>query len=117
MVWIGILAIFAAPVGLPLAFAAVVVVLAFLIVIAAIIFAIAVSAFSVVLVSIPSIFIGVWLLFTSPANGIATIGFSLIGIGLGIIIAAGSVVLCKWFLNRMTRVFGKMAGRGRKHVE
>lgn len=117
MVWIGILAIFAAPVGLPLAFAAVIVVLAFLIVIVAIIFAIAVSAFSVVLVSIPSIFIGVWLLFTSPANGIATIGVSLIGIGLGIIIAAGSVVLCKWFLNQMTRLFGKMAGRGRKHVE
>ena len=72
-VWIGILAIFAAPVGLPLAFAAAIVVLAFLVVIVAIIFAMAVSAFSVALVSIPSMFIGVWLLFTSPANGIAPV--------------------------------------------
>ena len=107
-VWIGILAIFAAPVGLPLAFAAAIVVL---------IFAIAVSAFSVALVSIPSMFIGVWLLFTSPANGIATIGISLIGVGFGILIVAGSIMLCKWFLNQMTRLFGKMAGRGKKHVE
>lgn len=116
-VWIGILAIFAAPIGLPLAFAAAIVVLAFLITVVAIIFAIFVSAFSVALVSIPSVIAGVCLLFTSPANGIATIGVSLIGVGLGIIIIAGSIKLCKWFLNLMTKLFGKMARRGKKHDE
>lgn len=115
-VWVGILAIFAAPVGLPLAFAIALVLLAFLIAIVAVIFAVFISAFSVAIVSVPSMVIGVILLFTSPANGIATIGMSLIGAGLGIIFILVSIRFCKWFLNAMTKLFGKMAGRGRKHA-
>lgn len=114
-VWIGILAIFAAPVGLPLAFAGAMVALAFLVTIVAVIFAVFVTALSIAVFSIPSMIIGIWMVFTSPANGIATIGISLIGIGLGIIILAGSVKACKWFLNLMTKLFGKMARRGKKY--
>lgn len=116
-VWIGILAIFAAPVGLPLAFAVAMTALAFVIVIVAMIFSVFVLAVSTAVSAIPSILVGIWFMFTSPASGIATIGFGLICAGLGFFLIWASIWLCRWFLNKMTKLFGNMAGRGKKHAK
>ena len=106
-VWIGILAIFAAPVGLPLAFAAAIVVLAFLVVIVAIIFAIAVSAF----------FRLHWFQYRRCLSGC---GFYLhlrrtelrrsgsVSSELALeFLLLQEVLCCKWFLNQMTRLLVK----------
>lgn len=114
-VWIGILAVFAAPIGLPIALVFGVLGLAVLIVMAAFVFAIIVLAFAMAVSAIPCILVGVWMLFTSFANGIATIGIGFIGMGIGIWLVIACMALCKWFVNFMTRLFGRIAKGGMRY--
>lgn len=114
-VWVGILAICAAPVGLPLALAFAAVMLALILVVVTLIFAVFSVALALAASSVPCILVSIWMMFTSPVNGIATMGIGLIGIGIGIWIVMGCIALCKWFLNLMTRLFGKIVKGGRQH--
>lgn len=113
-VWIGILALFAAPVGLPLALVLGVLGLTVIIVVAAFIFAIVVMAFAMAVSGIPCVLIGMWMLFTSFADGVATIGVGLIGIGIGIWLVMACMAVWKWFANLMTRLFGRVAKGGKR---
>ena len=61
--------------------------------------------------AVPLLIGSIWLLFTSPVNGLANIGLSLIAVGIGIWIIKGCFWLCRWFLNLMTRLFGRIARR------
>ena len=112
-VWVGVLAVFAAPIGLPLALAAVIVVLA-------LVFVVLVLALSVVLVAVvftlTSVFafIGsVWLTVVSPVNGLTTLGLAVFCVGLCILIVLGSIWLLKWFLGSVGRLFSRMANKRR----
>ncbi len=110
-IWIGILAVFAVPIGVPLALGAGAVVLAAGLVIMLFVFSVIVLAFSITVSSVPCIVISIWLLFTSFADGVATFGLGLISLGAGILLIIGSIALGKWMLNAVTRMFGKLAGR------
>lgn len=114
-IWIGILAVFAAPIGLPVALVfgalGIVIVLAVLMVI----FAVFMTAFAAAVSSVPCIIIGIWMMFSSFANGVATVGMGLIGLGIGILFVMASVVIWKWFVKRMTCLFGKVVKGGKKH--
>lgn len=114
-VWVGILAIFAAPIGLPLALAIGAVGLALVLVVVAFILSVFCAALACAAASIPSIVISIWFLFTAPASGMATLGMGLITAGIGIWIIMGCIALCRWFLNTMTKMFGKIAKGGKKH--
>ena len=114
-VWIVILAVFAAPIGLPLVLACGVVVLALGLAAAAIVLCIFVTALSVAVSSVPCIVISVFLLFTSFADGIATLGMGLLFLGAGILLVMGSYVFNKWFLHAITRLFGRIAKGGKCH--
>lgn len=114
VVWVGILAVFAAPIGLPLAFALGVVGLALIVVVMSLIFAFFVFAFCMAAASLPCIAISVWLMFTSFADGVATLGLGLIGVGIGIWLIMGCVIFSRWFLQLMTRLFGKVAKGGNR---
>lgn len=116
-VWVGILAVFAAPIGLPLALAAGAVLLAIVLVVLSVIFAIFITAVTLAASAVPLLIGSIWLLFTSPVNGLANIGLSLIAVGIGIWIIKGCFWLCRWFLNLMTRLFGRIARRGSDHEE
>nr|WP_275891418.1 DUF1700 domain-containing protein [Ruminococcus sp. OA3] len=116
-VWVGILAVFAAPIGLPLALAAGAVLLAIVLVVLSIIFAVFITAVTLAASAVPLLIGSIWLLFTSPVNGLANIGLSLIAVGIGIWIIKGCIWLCRWFLNLMTRLFGRIARRGSNHEE
>lgn len=115
-VWIGILAVFAAPLGIPLALVIGVLALIFVLLIlmlAGLLFAMAViTAVS----SIPCIIIGVWMLFTSFADGIATIGCGLIGLGVGYWLVTGSIAFCKSIMHLTARMFGKIAKSRKAHT-
>lgn len=114
-VWVGILAIFAAPIALPLAFAAALLGLSLVLVVVSLIFAAFCTALAFSASSVPTVLVGIWFLFSAPASGIATIGAGLIGAGLGIWSVIGCIKLCRWFLNTMTKLFGKIAKGGKKH--
>lgn len=114
-VWVGVLAVFAAPIGLPLAFAAGAVALSIVFVICAILFAVLLTVVVLALSAIPLLGGSIWLLFTSPVNGLASMGLCLITIGIGIWAVKGCVWVSKYFLNLLTRLFGKIARRGKRH--
>lgn len=114
VLWIGILAVFAAPIGLPIALALGAVGLAAVIVVMSLIFAFFVTAFCLAAAALPCIVISVWMMFHSFADGIATLGAGLIGLGIGICMVMGCAAFSKWFLYAMTQLFGKVAKGGKK---
>ena len=107
--WIGILAIFAAPVALPLALAFGAVILAMILVVAALIFSVFLSA-------LPCILVSLWLVFTSFADGLATLGYGLLILGVGILMTMLSILITRWCLHGMTRLFGLIV-KGGKYYE
>lgn len=114
-VWIGILAVFAAPIGLPFALMLGVMGLTLVILIFTLILCVFIVTISVAVSAIPCIIIGVWMLFTSFADGVATLGAGCIGLGIGILLIMGSIGLGKGLLRMVTRLFGRIAKGGRKH--
>ncbi len=114
-VWIGILAVFAAPIGLPLALAGGVLALALVLVICSLLAALLLTALVLAVTVIPLLGGSIWVLFVSPVDGLANIGMSLITVGISIWIVMGCTWLFKCFLNLMTRLFGAIAGRGRQN--
>ena len=115
-VWVGVLAVFAAPIGVPLALTLGILALTLVFVILIFVFCIFILTLSVAVSAIPCIIIGVWMLFTSFADGLSTIGVGLLGLGIGYWLLAGSAALGKGVLRLMTRLFGKAAeGRKRSH--
>lgn len=118
-VWIGILVILAAPIGLPLALAAVAVALSVVLVFASLILSLWITAFAIEISAIATLGGSIWLLFVSPVDGIANLGVSLVTIGIGIWVIKGCIWLSRWlirwFLNLMTRIAGSIARKGKRH--
>lgn len=111
--WTGILAVFAAPIALPLAFAFGAVLLAMALVVIALIFSVFLTAVSLAVAALPCIFGSIWLLFTSFTDGVATLGLSLIILGTGVLMTLLSILLGTGGLHGMTRLFGKIAKGGK----
>lgn len=74
-VWIGLIALCAAPIALPLAFCLICVIAALLFAILCVLGGILLSAFCVLAAAVIGFIGGIALLFSSFANGIATLGF------------------------------------------
>lgn len=114
--WIGILAVFAAPVALPLALAFGVVILAMVLVAVALLASLFLIAVCVAVAALPCIFGGIWIMFTAFADGLATVGLGLVLLGCGVLFTLLSVFLGKWCLHGMTRLFGTIV-KGGRHYE
>ncbi len=113
--WIGILAVFAAPVALPLALAFGAVLLAFVLVVIALLFSVFLIAVSVTISAVPCVLVSFWLLFTSFADGLATLGCGLILLGAGILMTLSSFFFTRWGLHGMTRLFGSIVKGGARY--
>lgn len=116
-VWVGILAVFAAPIALPLAFAFGVLVIALVITVGSLVIAFAVTALAFIVTSVLGCIGGVILLFIAPFDGIATIGTGLICMGLSIFAAIGVVKFCRWFLNFIAKTIGNLIRKKGTHNE
>lgn len=115
--WVGILALFAAPVALPLALAFGAVLLALILVLAALVFSVFLIALSLVLSAIPCIFVSLWLVVTSFADGLATLGFGLLILGVGILMTLLGILFARWCLQSTARLFGKLVKGGRHYAK
>lgn len=113
--WIGILAVFAAPVALPLALAFGAVILALVLVVIALICSVFLIAVSLVLSALPCVLVSFWLLFTSFTDGLSTMGFGLILLGAGILMTMASLFFTRWCLHGMTLLFGSIVKGGRRY--
>lgn len=114
-VWIGILGVFAAPIGLPLALAAVIVVMALVFVALALVLCVVLVSVMLAVTSVVGFIGSVCLLFISPVNGLTTLGMALFCIGLCILAILGSVKLLKWFLGAVSHLFARMVKGGRRN--
>lgn len=114
-VWIGILAVFAAPIALPLAFALVAVAgslgLAVVLVMASLVIAgAAVTAGGVV-----SVILGAVMIFQSPANAVATMGAGFFCTGIGLLVCPATVALTKKCMQLFVKLFAGMIKGLTKH--
>lgn len=114
-VWIGILGVCAAPIALPMAFAMLAVLFAVILCVLACIFALIVTAVALVGGGLVGLVGGIVFLFTSFSNGVATIGFALCSLGIGLAATYGSVLLCKSFLRKASSSLGKITKGGKKN--
>ena len=114
--WVGILAVCAAPVALPLALALGAVLLALVLVGIALIFSVFLIAISVTISAIPCVLVSLWLVFTSFADGLATLGFGLLLLGVGILMTMLSIFFTRWCLHGMTLLSGLIV-KGGGHYE
>lgn len=105
-VWIGILAICAAPVALPLAFALAVTVLSLLVSVVAVVGSFLMTGGIMAAVSVIPMFGGIYLLGSYPASGIMTLGIGLMLLGIGLLVSIGCVALGRLCLGGLTKMIG-----------
>lgn len=115
--WVGLLALFAAPIALPLVLAVAIVLFAF-------VFSILLCIALFILAGILFVFCGIFtfissfsVLVSNPPAFLICFGLSLASVGLGLLLTYGMVLLCKSFLTTMVRLFGRMVKKGGKKNE
>lgn len=116
-VWIGLLALFAIPIGLPIIFAFVIVIATFILTILLLIASLILSGILVTLIGPFCIAAGFTVLFSNASAFITCLGFGLIYSGVGALITYGMVLVCRAFLNSMVKLFGRVVRKGRKKHE
>lgn len=116
-VWIVILAIFASPVALPLALALILVLLSILLCAFILVTSIAVTALCLLAVGIVGIFGGVYLLFTAFTSGLATVGISLITLGIGILLSIATVKVARGTGNALIKMMKSLIKGGKTHAK
>lgn len=118
--WIAVLALFAAPIALPLALAILAVIASAVLAVLAVVAAILLSAFSCVAVSVLGIIGGIAILPQTIGGGLVNIGLSLILIGCGILITYFSIWLTRWVIVKLAGLLGRLVKKirgGNKHEE
>lgn len=114
-VWVGILGVCAAPIALPLLLALVCVIFALVITLFAVLGSLALAAVCVAAGGVVGLIGGFVLTFRAFADGIATIGMSLLTLGIGILFVYGSFRLCRWALGKVSQSLGNITKGGRRH--
>ena len=115
VIWWVILGIFAAPVALPLAFAAGVLVIALFIVLGAFIFSLLVAAAAIFAGGIACVIAGFAILFVDFANAIVAIGLGFLTIGLALLLGTAIVLVSRMLFRFITRKINE--SRQRKTAE
>jgi uncharacterized membrane protein len=113
-VWFVLLAVFAAPIGLPLAIAFAAVVLALLIVVIAFVISFGAAAVSLVVSGIAGIILGVAVLTQSLPTTLLTAGAGLACLGAGILFAWLTAITSKYSFRGLSKLVGRFILRRAK---
>ena len=116
-IWIVILAVFAAPIGLPLAFAFALVIFCVVLVVFIFVACFIFAGICLGAGGLLSLAAGGYLLFQTFADGLAVIGSGLLAAGVGIFILYGSYYLGRLLFAGIARLFRRMLTRGKKKHE
>lgn len=113
-IWVGILAVFAAPIAVPLAASVVIVICALAFSVLAVVFALGISGVALAAGGVVTAIIPLAFLFSDPANAAVNIGLGLVSTGLGVVV----MIAMKWLfmvcLRGCTKVFGDIVLRIRR---
>lgn len=107
-VWVGILAVFAAPIALPLALAFVIVIAALGLCVVCLLLALVLTGVAVFASGIASIVVGCLYLFRAPADAMANLGIGILGLGISMIVLPAGYELCKKALGGIAGAFGRL---------
>lgn len=107
-VWVGILAVCAAPIALPMAFVLVVLIAVFILVIFILLASIAITGASLIITTPVSIAAGCTVLGTSFPVFISCLGIGLLSGGTGLLICYAAWFLCRSFLTGLIHFFGHL---------
>lgn len=113
-IWVGILAVFATPIALPLAFAVVIVICALAFSVLAVFFSLGIGGAAMTAGGIVTAVVPCLCLFYEPAGAAANIGLGLICTGLGILVMISMKWLFMCCLRGCTKMFGRIVKRIRK---
>lgn len=108
---VGILALLALPVGLPLVIAALAIIFALFIVGFSIVFALGATGVGVLVGAIGAVIAGICFLFTMPITGITFFGMSLVMAGVSILALLATVKICQFIFWLIGRIFSKTLGK------
>lgn len=114
-IWVVILALFAAPIGLPLLLVVLVLGLAVVILVCAIFLVLIITGAVVLAVSVVGILAGIFFLPTQIANGLAILGASLFLTGMGLLFLLAGIYCCRMILKALAGLVKKMLTGGKKH--
>ena len=116
-VWVGLLAVFAVPVALPMIL--VLLLLLFLLILTAVIVVVCVFAacVSIIVTGPVSIAGGLAVMTEDIAAGLCCFGYGLVGIGAGLLLVYAMYCLCRFLVNKLIQVFGQIAKKGGKKHE
>ena len=112
IVWIAFLAIFAAPIGIPLIASAFVLFLCTLIVIVSVIFSAWIGAVALAIIGVKFFLRGIVAIPFSIPGACMIIGTGLLSIGIGIFMAVAGWYLCRWFRNWIPRCVQRILRKG-----
>lgn len=111
-VWVGILALCAAPFALPLVLTVVILVIAILLMVLALICSFITLGAAMMIAAPVSIVAGFTVITQSIPVFISCLGLGFMMEGLGILITYGMIILCRKFLHGTVQMFGRIARRG-----
>ena len=114
---VGILVLFAIPIGLPVAITAL-----------ALIFALGITGFSLVLAfglagigvlvgAIVAVVAGFTFLFTLPMTGVAVIGLSMVMVGISLLFMLFAIKICQFIFWIIGKIFNKTIDKSKKEVQ
>lgn len=106
-IWVGAGAVFAAPIALPLALAAVIILFAIVIVVGAVLFAFLVSASAMVLCGVVLLLAAFAAIAVSPPTGIMLLGFSLTTAGIGLLLFIPILALSRLLIRNLALFINK----------
>lgn len=108
---IAVLVLFALPIGLPLAIAALAIIFAIFITGFALVIAFGATGVGLFVGAIGAVIAGFTFLFVIPMTGITFLGMSLVLVGVSILAVLASIGLCKLVFIIIGLVFGRAAGK------
>lgn len=116
-VWVGILAVFAVPVALPLAIGLIVVAVMLMIAALASMLAVFLAGAAAVFAGMIAFLAGLSIITVNLPNTLVCLGFGLAGIGLGLLIIYWMCRFGRSFLNWTVHMFGRIVKRKESKVE
>ncbi len=116
-VWVGVLAVCAAPFALPLALAFAMVIIAFVLCILAVILCFIFAGIIITIAGPLYIVAGFTVAVANFPAFISCLGAGLVSMGLGMLLTFGMIRFCQWFLTRMVRFFGHLIEKGGRKNE
>ena len=115
--WIAVLALFAAPIALPLTLGILAVIGAVILGILAVVGGILISALAAIAGSVLGIIGGIAIIPQTFGGGLVTIGLSLMLIGCGILVTYFTILLARWIIIKLAGLLGRLVRKGGKRHE